>query len=113
MDLTCARRRGSPRGGRCPCRGGTAPARPRPAASGGSARCPRLGTPSALGRRKKVLPPNTNMLKEWLSLTVVGEGVAGQSPERGRRGGERAEVAAGPVVRVVLPLQTDGERQEL
>ena len=113
MDLTCARRRGSPRGGRCPCRGGTAPARPRPAASGGSARCPRLGTPSALRRRKKVLPPNTNMLKEWLLLTVVGEGVPGEPAERGRRGCERAEMAAGPVVRVVLPLQTDGERQEL
>ena len=61
------------------------------------------------------MPPNTNIrvLKEWLLLTVVGEGVAGQSPERGGRGGERAEVAARPVVRVVLSLQTDGERQEL
>ena len=53
------------------------------------------------------------MLKEWLLLTVVGEGVAGQPPERGGGGGEGAEVAAGPVVRVVLSLQTDGERQEL
>ena len=59
------------------------------------------------------MPPNTNILKEWLLLTVVGEGVPGEPAERGRRGGERAEVAAGPVVRVVLPLQTDGERQEL
>ena len=46
-------------------------------------------------------------------ITVRRKGVAGQPPERGGGGGEGAEVAAGPVVRVVLALQDDGDRQEL